>query len=603
MTLPALAAPEDSVIYELHVRDFSIDDASVPAADRGKFTAFDAPGTAGRQHLQKLADAGLTHVHILPAFDIATIDEDPANRVELDDPVEKLCARNAAAANLCVTDSGKTIRRAIEDAIAAQWLERPQQIANWMRALDGFNWGYDPYHFGVPEGSYSTDPNGVQRIVEFRRMVKGLNDLGLRTVMDVVYNHTNQSGQNPKSVFDKIVPGYYHRRDNTSGFPTSASCCQDTASEFRMMEKLMVDTGVRWARDYKVSGFRFDLMSMHTLDNMTTFQQAVKAVEPSMYIYGEGWNCCGGEDDIRFKSARQANLGGTGIGSFSDRMRDPVRGGGPFDGGEQYVKNQGFVSGWFYDPNSLNTGSTADRQALIADTDNIRVWLAGGLATYQLQNAAGATVSGASVDYRGQPSGYTKDPQEAINYAEKHDNQTLWDLGSYKHPTGTPLDDRVRAHNVAMSLILLGQGVPFVHAGSDILRSKSGDRDSYDSGDWFNAIDWTLSGTKWAQGLPIADKNQAEWPILQVEVPGSDDASGSGAAAALVRPRAGDAEDPQELGAVPPARPGADRPAREVLQHGSCAAAGRGRDGHQWLHRAGQHARHGLDHDDLQRVR
>jgi pullulanase len=514
---PPLAAPEDSVIYELHVRDFSIDDASVQAADRGKFSAFDAAGTAGRQHLQKLAAAGLTHVHILPAFDIATIDEDPANRVELDDPVEKLCARNPAAANLCVTDSGKTIRRAIEDAIAAQWLERPQQIANWMRALDGFNWGYDPYHFGVPEGSYSTDPDGVQRILEFRRMVKGLNDLGLRTVMDVVYNHTNQSGQNPKSVFDKIVPGYYHRRDNTSGFPTSASCCQDTASEFRMMEKLMVDTGVRWARDYKVSGFRFDLMSMHTLDNITAFQQAVTAVEPSMYIYGEGWNCCGGEDDIRFKSARQANLGGTGIGSFSDRIRDPVRGGGPFDAGEQYVKNQGFVSGWFYDPNALNTGSTADRQALIADTDNIRVWLAGGLATYQLQNAAGLTVSGAGVDYRGQPSGYTKDPQEAINYAEKHDNQTLWDLGSYKHPTGTPLDDRVRAHNVALSLILLGQGVPFIHAGSEMLRSKSGDRDSYDSGDWFNALDWTMSGTKWAQGLPIADKNQAEWPILQAK--------------------------------------------------------------------------------------
>jgi pullulanase-type alpha-1,6-glucosidase len=512
---PALAAPEDAVIYELHVRDFSIADSSVPAADRGKFTAFDVAGTDGRAHLQQLAQAGLTHVHILPAFDIATVKENPDDRVELGDPVEDLCAANASAANLCVTDAGKTIRQAIDDAIAAGWLDRPQQITNWMRQLDGFNWGYDPYHFGVPEGSYSTNPEGETRIIEFRRMVKGLNDLGLRTVMDVVYNHTSESGQNTRSVLDKIVPGYYYRRDKTSGNVMTGSCCQDTAAEFRMMEKLMIDTGEMWVRDYKVSGFRFDLMGLHPLESMTRFQDAVKDVDPSVYIYGEGWNCCGTEDDGRFTAARQANLGGTGIGSFSDRIRDPVRGGGPFDGGVQYVENQGFISGWYYDPNSENTGSVADRQALIADTDNIRVWLAGGLEDYQLQNSVGSTVTGAGVDYRGQPSGYTEDPQEAINYAEKHDNQTLWDLGSYKHPAGTPIDQRVRAQNVGNALILLGQGIPFLHAGSDILRSKSGDRDSYDSGDWFNELDWTLSGSKWAQGLPISDKNQAEWPILQ----------------------------------------------------------------------------------------
>ncbi|HEX6571294.1 MAG TPA: pullulanase-type alpha-1,6-glucosidase, partial [Steroidobacteraceae bacterium] len=514
LAAPALAAPEDAVIYELHVRDFSIDDTSVPEEDRGKFSAFDVPGTDGRTHLQQLAEAGLTHVHILPAFDLATIDENPDNVVELDDPVEELCTRNPAAANLCSTDAGKTIRQAIQDAIAASWLERPQQIVGWMRNYDGFNWGYDPFHFGVPEGSYSKDPNGVERIKEFRRMVKGLNDLGLRTVLDVVYNHTNESGQNTKSVFDKIVPGYYHRRDITTGSVTTGSCCQDTAVEFKMMEKLMVDTGVRWVRDYKVSGFRFDIMSMHPLASMLHFKEAVQEVDPSVYIYGEGWNCCGGEDDVRFESARQANLGGTGIGSFNDRIRDVVRGGGPFDAGEQYVQNQGFINGWYYDPNAANTGSQADRQALIKDTDNIRVSLAGGLASYRLQNSAGVTVSGADIDYRGQPSGYTQDPQEIINYAEKHDNQTLWDLGSYKHPTGTPVADRVRAQNVGLSLLLLGQGVPFIHAGSELLRSKSGDRDSYDSGDWFNSIDWTMTGTKWAQGLPVDYKNQGEWSIL-----------------------------------------------------------------------------------------
>ena len=133
----------------------------MPAADRGKFTAFDVPGTAGRNHLQQLASAGLTPVHILPPFDIATVRENPADRVEIDDPVAELCAKNPAAAWLCVTDAGKTIRQAMQDAVAANQLDRPQQIVEWIRDFDGFNWGYDPLHFGVPEGSYSTDPNGA----------------------------------------------------------------------------------------------------------------------------------------------------------------------------------------------------------------------------------------------------------------------------------------------------------------------------------------------------------------------------------------------------------------------------------------------------------
>ncbi|HSW34168.1 MAG TPA: hypothetical protein VLH36_11210, partial [Steroidobacteraceae bacterium] len=240
LVLAPLAAPEDLSIYELHVRDFSIADSSVPAADRGKFTAFDIPGTAGRNHLQQLASAGLTAVHILPPFDIATVRENPADQVNLDDPVADLCAANPAAASLCITDAGKTIRQAMQDAVAANQLDRPQQIVEWIRDYDGFNWGYDPLHFGVPEGSYSTDPNGPKRILEFRRMVKGLNELGLRTIMDVVYNHTNASGQNSRSVLDRVVPGYYHRRDALSGNVLKDSCCDDTASEFRMMEKLMI---------------------------------------------------------------------------------------------------------------------------------------------------------------------------------------------------------------------------------------------------------------------------------------------------------------------------------------------------------------------------
>ncbi len=499
---PALAAPEDIVLYELHVRDFSIADTSVPAEHRGKFTAFDLPGTTGRNHLQSLAAAGLTHVHILPAFDFATVRENPADQVNLDDAVEKLCAANSAAASLCATDAGKTIRQAMQDAVAANQLDRPAQITDWLRDLDGFNWGYDPLHFGAPEGSYATNANGEARVLEFRRMVKGLNDLGLRTVMDVVYNHTNASGQNGRATLDRLVPGYYHRRDDNTGNVFKDSCCDDTAAEFKMMEKLMVDTGVTWVRDYKVTGFRFDIMAFHPLDSMKKFQDAVKAVDPTVYVYGEGWNFGAVQDDRRFTTARQANLGGTGIGSFSDRIRDPIRGGGPFDSGQNHVQNQGFINGWFYAPNALNTGSSAEREALIADTDNIRTWLAGGLAGYRFTSATGAVVSGSEVDYRGQQSGYTQDPQEAINYASKHDNETIWDISQYKHATGTPLAERVRADNVATSVIMLGQGIPFIHAGTELLRSKSMDRNSYDSGDWYNEIDWTGATSKWNQGLP-----------------------------------------------------------------------------------------------------
>jgi len=507
LALAPLAAPEDLSIYELHVRDFSIADSSVPAADRGKFTAFDIPGTAGRNHLQQLASAGLTAVHILPPFDIATVRENPADQVNIDDPVAALCAKNPAAASLCVSDAGKTIRQAMQDAVATNQLDRPQQIVEWIRDYDGFNWGYDPLHFGVPDGSYSTDPNGPKRILEFRRMVKGLNELGLRTIIDVVYNHTNASGQNSRSVLDRVVPGYYHRRDEVTGNVLTDGCCPNTAAEFKMMEKLMIDTGVTWVRDYKVAGFRFDLMSFHPLDAMTRFQDAVKAVEPSVYVYGEGWNFGAIENDKRFLAARQANMGGTGIGSFSDRIRDPIRGGGPFDSGSAHVKNQGLISGWFYAPNAENSGSNDERLALITDSDNIRAWLAGGLASFRFENAAGNVVTGADIDYRGQKSGYTKDPQEAINYIAKHDNETLWDISAYKHATGTPLAERIRADTVGMSLMLLGQGIPFWQAGTEILRSKSMDRNSFDSGDWFNEIDWTLATGKWNQGLPRQSEN------------------------------------------------------------------------------------------------
>ncbi|MCB0123255.1 MAG: hypothetical protein KDE58_13460, partial [Caldilineaceae bacterium] len=201
LTKPPLDAPEDISLYELHMRDFSANDETVPAALRGKYGAFTVADSDGMQHLKALAAAGLTHLHLLPVFDIATINEDPTQRQEPDIPQD------------AAPDS--TAQREAVEAVRDQ---------------DAFNWGYDPYHYTVPEGSYSTDANGVTRIIEFRQMVQALNDAGLRVVMDVVYNHTNASGQAEKSVLDKIVPGYYHRL-NGDGVVETSTCCANTATE------------------------------------------------------------------------------------------------------------------------------------------------------------------------------------------------------------------------------------------------------------------------------------------------------------------------------------------------------------------------------------
>ena len=489
---PALAAPEDLVIYELHVRDFSIADATVPAPLRGTFAAFAEPGTDGMAHLSALAGAGLTHVHLLPSFDIATVLEDPADRQEVD---------QALLASF-PPDSGE--QQALISAIAD---------------LDGFNWGYDPWHYTVPEGSYSTNADGPARILEFRQMVQALNQAGLRVVMDVVYNHTNAAGQNAKSVLDRVVPGYYHRLSATGSIETS-SCCPNTAAEHAMMEKLMIDSIVTWARDYKVDGFRFDLMGHHPKSTMLAIRQALDGLSlaedgvdgSSVYVYGEGWNFGEVANNARFEQATQANMAGTGIGTFSDRLRDGVRGGNPFSP----IQEQGFINGLYYDPNATPQGTPADQLAnLLHRGDWIRIGLAGDLADYELLDADGNLVRADQVDYFGQQAGYTADPQENIKYVAAHDNETLFDTTQLKAPQATAMDDRVRIQNLGNSIVALGQGIPFFHAGQEILRSKSMDRDSFNSGDWFNQLDWSLRTDNWGHGLPTAEKNQSQWGIMQ----------------------------------------------------------------------------------------
>lgn len=481
---PPLAAPEDSILYELHVRDFSIHDSTVPEADRGTFNAFTDTDSNGMKHLKALAAAGLTHIHLLPAFDCATINEDKAARVE------------------------PTIPNAAPDS------DQQQAAVAATADQDGFNWCYDPYHYTVPEGSYATNPEGVTRIVEFRKMVQALHAAGLRVVMDVVYNHTSASGQAEKSVLDKIVPGYYHRL-NADGGVENSTCCQNTATEHAMMEKLMLDSLTTWATQYEVDGFRFDLMGHHMKRNLEKVRDTLHAIDPTIYLYGEGWNFGEVANNARGVNATQFNMAGTGIGTFSDRLRDAVRGGGPFDGGADLVKNQGFISGLYYAPNASNSGSDAEKAKLLLSADQIRVGLAGNLADYEFVDRTGALVKGSQVDYNGSPAGYTQDPQEHIIYVEAHDNQTLWDISAYKHAADVSMADRVRAQNLGIDVTMLAQGIPFFHAGMDLLRSKSLDRNSYNSGDWFNKLDFTYQSNNWGVGLPPQGENGSAWSIMQ----------------------------------------------------------------------------------------
>ncbi|CAG0979760.1 pullulanase [Anaerolineae bacterium] len=487
---PALDAPEDIVIYELHVRDFSVNDPTVSAANRGTFRAFTELGSAGMTHLAALAQAGLTHVHILPAFDIATVNEDKSAWLNPD----------MTGCPTPPTDSNCQ-----------------QAAVETVRGQDGFNWGYDPLHYTAPEGSYSTDPDGAARVREFREMVQALNSIGIRVVMDVVYNHTNASGQSANAVLDRIVPGYYHRLNNEGGVERS-SCCDNTASEFEMMEKLLIDSVLTWSRDYKVDGFRFDLMGHHMRANMVNLRTALDALQlpgidgRDIYVYGEAWNFGEVQDNARGVNAIQRNMAGTGIGSFNDRMRDGVRGGGPFDD----VRIQGYATGLLFEPNPTTTATYADQLAtLLLRSDWIKLGLAGTLANYQFVDRNGNLISGNQLDYQGQLAGYTADPQEVINYISAHDNETWWDTVQVKTDSATSLTNRIRANNLGLAVIMFSQGIPFFHAGDDILRSKSLDRNSYDSGDWFNRIDWSYLTNNWAVGLPLQGENGSRWPFLQ----------------------------------------------------------------------------------------
>ncbi|WP_421200879.1 pullulanase-type alpha-1,6-glucosidase [Aeromonas enteropelogenes] len=507
--------PADITIYEAHVRDLTGNDDSTPAEHRGKFLGLAESDTVPVRHLQSLAQSGVSHLHLLPVFDIATINEDPAKVANIGDDFSKLCqvnpeVQNSKFAGYC--SSGQTIEAVLGDLQGGDSKENPQvqELYGYLRGVDSFNWGYDPYHYTTPEGSYATNAEGSQRILEFREMVKAIKqNIGMNVVMDVVYNHTNEAGLGPKSVLDKIVPWYYQRLNPETGSVENSTCCSNTAPEHAMFAKLMDDSLVTWARDYKIDAFRFDLMGHHPKDQMVQALAAVKKVNPEMYFYGEGWNFGEVQDDKRFVQATQKHLAGTGIGSFSDRLRDAVRGGSPFDGGDTIRKTQGFGNGALVDANEMDG---VDRATALHQSDLVRLGMAGNLKDFILTDKDGMPKKGADIDYNGQPAGYAQDPTEIQNYVDKHDNQTLFDNLIYKAPQGA---DLVRMQGVSLATAMLGQGIPFTHAGVELLRSKSMERDSYDSGDWYNRVDYTLADNNFDKGLPRKDKDGDNYPLIE----------------------------------------------------------------------------------------
>ncbi len=399
---PELKSRNKAVIYELHVRDLSISEDS-GITNKGKFLGLTEEGTKGpggvSTGLDHIKEMGITHLHLLPSFDFRSIDE------------TKLEENN-------------------------------------------YNWGYDPQHFNVPEGSYSTDPyHGEVRIKEYKEMVQTLHENDIRVIMDVVYNHTGASSD---SDFSKIVPGYYYRFNEDGTFSNGSGTGNETASERSMMRRFMVDSVVYWAKEYGIDGFRFDLMGLHDIETMKEIRTALDEIDPTILIYGEGWT--GGDSPLPDKEkALKKNIWRIdGVAAFSDDVRDALKGHVFTD------EDQGFVSGAEGLVESMKFG-------IVASLDHPGV-------NYE------------EVKYSSSP--WAKSPNQTISYVEAHDNLTLWDKLLISNPEASE-EERMKMHKLANATILTSQGIPFLHAGSEFYRTKDGDHNSYKSPDSVNELDWS----------------------------------------------------------------------------------------------------------------
>ena len=389
--LPAFGLPEEAIIYELHIRDFSISETS-GIVNKGKFLGLTEKNTqnaSGRKTgLDYLIDLGITHIQILPMFDYATVDE--ANLTE------------------------------------------PQ-----------YNWGYDPLNYNVPEGSYSTDPfDPFNRIFELKQMIRTLHDNGLRVIMDVVYNHV----YDPKDqALERTVPGYFYRYNADGSLANGTGVGNDTASERHMMRKYIIDSVKYWAKEYHLDGFRFDLMGIHDSVTMNAIREALDKIDPSIIIIGEGWEMSTPlPEDL--KASQKNAQAMPRIAHFNDSIRIALKGS---DFGDE--KDRGFISGKNY------------------------------LEDLLLRNIKGAMHLSSHSSY--------VDPEQVIQYVEAHDNLTLYDKLLRSNPDDSE-EVRIKRHTLATSIVLLSQGVPFIHGGQEFLRTKAGVANSYQSPDEINQFEW-----------------------------------------------------------------------------------------------------------------
>ncbi|CAE7565849.1 PU1, partial [Symbiodinium natans] len=443
--VPQLDHRADAVIYELHVRDFSARDPTVEPALRGKYLAFEQEGTSGDLHLRRLADAGLTHVHLLPTYDFGSVPERVADRSE-----------------------PRVNEHAAPDS------EEQQAAVMSVADRDSFNWGYDPVLYGVPEGSYATNPDGLARVEEHRRMVAALHRKGLRVVADVVFNHVLASGpESSRSVLDKCVPGYYLRRSE-DGRVEHSTCMNNTATERYMMERLVVDMVRRWAVEHRVDGFRFDLMGhvalqcmkrcRATLDSLTLAEHGIDGER--LLLYGEGWEFGEVAGGARGPTGCQRFLAGTGIASFNDHLRDAILGGSPFED----PRLQGFATGQglrpFPEDQGLDQGSPQEQmKKLKVAADTIRVCLASGLRAFVLEEDCFGRRHVPASEVHGGRAAYVVSPAEVVNFICVHDNETLYDSTVWKLSPwiATPCE-RIRSNWLCTAFLALGHGVPLFHA-------------------------------------------------------------------------------------------------------------------------------------------
>ena len=390
-TRPVTKSPADLVIYEMHHRDFSI--ARSDARYKGKFLALTEPWAIS--HLKEL---GVNAVHILPSYDYGSIDE-----TRLSD--------------------------------------------------NKYNWGYDPVNYNVPEGGYSTDPYRPDvRIREFKQMVKALHDAGIRVILDVVYNHTYDIEH---SNFQRTYPDYFYRLTDQRQYSNGSGCGNETASDRPMMRKFMLESVKYWINEYHIDGFRFDLMGVHDIETMNQIRQMVDQIDPTIFIYGEGWSagtCAYPQEKLAMK-AHIPQM--PGIAAFSDELRDALR--GPF--------SDDTMAGWLGRQN---------------ETESVKYGIAGAIAHPQVDMS--------KVNYAKEP--WALEPTQMISYVSCHDDMCLVDRLKASIP-GITTEELIRLDLLAQTAVFTSQGVPFMLSGEELLRDKKGVHNSFESPDEINHLDWS----------------------------------------------------------------------------------------------------------------